>query len=94
MKASTMRPRELGPSGPSWFPGEFDGVVDSSHSCRPVDVRPVRNLLGCNMSFRQVGTDLVRCDEIELCIRPNSLSPFSHEAMNDQEERTVQCSLQ
>jgi hypothetical protein len=59
MKASTMRPRELGPSGPSWFPGEFDGVVGSSHPCRPVDVSPVRNLLSCNMSFRQVGTDLV-----------------------------------
>jgi glycosyltransferase involved in cell wall biosynthesis len=77
---------------PSWFPIEFDWVVGCSHRGLPVDLTPVRNLLGCNMSFRrnvlndvggfnpkigQVGTKLLRCDETELCIRVNQMSPAS-----------------
>lgn len=77
---------------PSWFPTEFDWVVGCSHRGLPVHPTPVRNLLGCNMSFRrsaledvggfnskigQVGTNLVRCDETELCIRLNQKSPAS-----------------
>lgn len=70
---------------PAWFPPEFDWVVGCSHRGLPVDPTPVRNLLGCNMSFRrdalekvggfnseigqQGGTSLMRCDETELCIR-------------------------
>lgn len=75
---------------PSWFPIEFDWVVGCSHKGLPVDLTPVRNLLGCNMSFRrealksvggfnpnigQVGTKLLRCDETELCIRIGQSSP-------------------
>lgn len=75
---------------PPWFPVEFDWVVGCSHKGLPVSPTPVRNLLGCNMSFRrealesvggfnseigQVGTNLVRCDETELCIRLNQKSP-------------------
>jgi glycosyltransferase involved in cell wall biosynthesis len=86
--AQPVWPRER----PSWFPCEFDWVVGCSHQGLPVDVSAVRNLLGCNMSFRrialnqaggfsteigQVGTNLVRCDETELCIRLKQLSPFS-----------------
>ncbi|MCH9734868.1 MAG: glycosyltransferase [Actinomycetia bacterium] len=77
---------------PPWFPSEFDWVVGCSHRGLPVDPTPVRNLLGCNMSFRrtaldnvggfnsavgQVGTSLDRCDETELCIRLNQKSPAS-----------------
>ncbi len=77
---------------PPWFPTEFDWVVGCSHRGLPVDPTPVRNLLGCNMSFRrtaldsvggfnstigQVGTSLDRCDETELCIRLNQKSPAS-----------------
>jgi len=77
---------------PSWFPREFDWVVGCSHRGLPVDVSPVRNLLGCNMSFRrsaltqvggfstkigQVGATLVRCDETELCIRLKQSSNVS-----------------
>lgn len=71
---------------PLWFPATFNWVVGCSHEGLPVDRAPVRNLLGCNMSFRrealdtvggfnseigQVGASLMRCDETELCIRIN-----------------------
>jgi glycosyltransferase involved in cell wall biosynthesis len=77
---------------PSWFPTEFDWVVGCSHRGLPVDLAHVRNLLGCNMSFRrsvlndvggfnpkigQVGTKLLRCDETELCIRLGQMAPAS-----------------
>ena len=38
---------------PGWFPPEFDWVVGCSHRGLPVEPTPVRNLLGCNMSFRR-----------------------------------------
>jgi glycosyltransferase involved in cell wall biosynthesis len=38
---------------PGWFPPEFDWVVGCSHKGLPVEPTPVRNLLGCNMSFRR-----------------------------------------
>lgn len=71
---------------PQWFPATFNWVVGCSHEGLPVDPAPVRNLLGCNMSFRrealdavggfnpeigQTGSNLMRCDETELCIRIN-----------------------
>lgn len=74
---------------PPWFPDEFDWVVGCSHKGLPVTPARVRNLLGCNMSFRrdalagvggfnseigQVGGSLMRCDETELCIRLNQSS--------------------
>jgi len=61
---------------PPWFPPEFDWVVGCSYLGMPDKRTPVRNMFGCNMSFRR---DLVRelggfrlgygCDETELCIR-------------------------
>jgi GT2 family glycosyltransferase len=61
---------------PQWFPAEFDWVVGCSYRGMPESVADVRNLLGCNMSFRR---EVVRelgqfqlgygCDETELCIR-------------------------
>ncbi len=75
---------------PPWFPVEFDWVVGCSHKGLPESPTQVRNLLGCNMSFRrtaledvggfsseigQVGGNMMRCDETELCIRLNQNSP-------------------
>ncbi|MGZ4408091.1 MAG: glycosyltransferase family 2 protein [Gaiellaceae bacterium] len=61
---------------PRWFPPEFDWVVGCSYLGMPETAKQVRNMFGCNMSFRR---DLVRelggfrlgygCDETELCIR-------------------------
>ncbi len=61
---------------PAWFPAEFDWVVGCSYRGMPDTTEQVRNMFGCNMSFRR---DLVRalggfrlgygCDETELCIR-------------------------
>ena len=78
---------------PAWFPVEFDWVVGCSHHGLPEEPAQVRNLLGCNMSFRrdalesvggfnsaigQVGSNLLRCDETELCIRLNQNAPSAH----------------
>jgi GT2 family glycosyltransferase len=40
-------------SRPSWFPEEFGWVVGCSYRGQPVRRAPVRNLIGCNMSFRR-----------------------------------------
>jgi len=69
---------------PDWFPQEFDWVVGCTYQGMPSAAAPVRNLIGCNMSFRRevftavggfrsgigrVGTLPVGCEETELCIR-------------------------
>jgi len=69
---------------PSWLPREYDWVVGCSHRGLPTAVVPVRNFIGCNMSFRRtvfndvghfstevgrVGKRPVGCEETELCIR-------------------------
>jgi GT2 family glycosyltransferase len=69
---------------PFWFPEEFDWVVGCTYRGMPESTAPVRNLIGCNMSFRRavfsavggfssgigrVGTRPVGCEETELCIR-------------------------
>lgn len=61
---------------PPWFPAEFDWVVGCSYLGLPVQPQRVRNLFGCNMSYRrEVLEDLggfrlgYGCDETELCIR-------------------------
>lgn len=69
---------------PSWFPREFDWVVGCTYRGMPETASPVRNLIGCNMSFRReifaelggftagigrLGTRPVGCEETELCIR-------------------------
>lgn len=69
---------------PPWFPEEFEWVVGCGYRGLPLQRSPVRNLIGCNMSFRRdvferVGgftEDLGRiadrplgCEETEFCIR-------------------------
>jgi glycosyltransferase involved in cell wall biosynthesis len=38
---------------PAWFPAEFQWVVGCTYRGMPTTVAPMRNLLGCNMSFRR-----------------------------------------
>jgi len=69
---------------PGWFPEEFYWVVGCTYRGLPFTRAPVRNLIGCNMSFRRevlrtlrgfrtevgrVGTRPLGCEETELCIR-------------------------
>jgi hypothetical protein len=69
---------------PGWFPPEFDWVVGCSYRGLPAERSEIRNLMGCNMSFRanvlpddpafpvgvgRVGTKPMGCEETELCIR-------------------------
>jgi GT2 family glycosyltransferase len=61
---------------PGWFPPEFDWVVGCSYRGMPREHADVRNLFGCNMSFRRELLEEVGyfrlgygCDETELCIR-------------------------
>jgi len=69
---------------PTWFPAEFNWVVGCTYLGMPETHAPVRNLIGCNMSFRRdvfssigvfrldvgrIGTLPVGCEETELCIR-------------------------
>ncbi len=61
---------------PGWFPEEFDWVVGCSYRGLPRTQAPVRNLFGCNMSYRRElfasvgGFSLgYGCDETEFCIR-------------------------
>lgn len=69
---------------PAWFPGEFNWVVGCTYLGLPQTVAPVRNLIGCNMSFRRqvfdvigrfrdgighVGGRPIGGDETEFCIR-------------------------
>jgi GT2 family glycosyltransferase len=61
---------------PRWFPAEFDWVVGCTYQGMPETRQEVRNLMGCNMSYRReilLSVGLFRlgygCDETELCIR-------------------------
>lgn len=38
---------------PPWFPAEFQWVVGCTYRGSPETLAPVRNLIGCNMSFRR-----------------------------------------
>jgi cellulose synthase/poly-beta-1,6-N-acetylglucosamine synthase-like glycosyltransferase len=75
---------------PRWFPPEFDWVVGCSFLGQPTRAAPVRNLIGCNMSFRRgalddagrfdpalgrVGGVPAGCEETELCIRLRQVRP-------------------
>ncbi len=77
---------------PRWFPREFDWVVGCTYRGMPEAAAPVRNLIGCNMSFRReifdelggftagigrLGTRPVGCEETELCIRIGQRRPGS-----------------
>jgi glucosyl-dolichyl phosphate glucuronosyltransferase len=92
-------PRILGAGGavlpawerrPSWFPEEFEWVVGCSYRGLPLRHSSVRNLIGCNMSFRRVVFDQLGgfrerlgrvagrplgCEETELCIRIGRHAP-------------------
>jgi glucosyl-dolichyl phosphate glucuronosyltransferase len=61
---------------PPWFPIEFDWVVGCTYRGMPEAPHQVRNLMGCNMSYRRDVLDALGgfrlgygCDETELCIR-------------------------
>jgi glucosyl-dolichyl phosphate glucuronosyltransferase len=69
---------------PAWFPEEFGWVVGCSYRGLPETVAAVRNLIGCNMSFRRevlelcggfqtgmgrIGAHPVGDEETEFCIR-------------------------
>jgi len=77
---------------PRWFPEEFDWVVGCTYRGMPSQAAPVRNLIGCNMSFRRevfahiggfrdeigrVGARPSGCDETELCIRLGQRLPHA-----------------
>jgi GT2 family glycosyltransferase len=75
---------------PAWFPEEFDWVVGCTYRGYPETPAPVRNLIGCNMSFRRdvfrhiggfradigrIGDRPVGCEETEFCIRARQSAP-------------------
>lgn len=75
---------------PAWFPEEFDWVVGCTYRGVPEVESQVRNLIGCNMSFRRsvcdvnggfrdgigrIGTLPVGCEETEYCIRASQRWP-------------------
>jgi len=74
--------------GQAW--GELDWVVGCSYQGQPTSTRTVRNVMGCNMSFRRevfvsvggfsedlgrVGRTPLGCEETELCIRATTARP-------------------
>jgi glycosyltransferase involved in cell wall biosynthesis len=69
------------PARPSWFPSEFDWVVGCSYVGLPSFATYVRNLIGCNMSYRREAFDAggfelgYSCDETEFCIRVGQQDP-------------------
>jgi glucosyl-dolichyl phosphate glucuronosyltransferase len=75
---------------PAWFPEEFYWVVGCSYRGLPEETAPVRNLIGCNMSYRRdvieqmggfrngighVGGRPQGDDETEFCIRLRQAMP-------------------
>jgi glucosyl-dolichyl phosphate glucuronosyltransferase len=77
---------------PRWFPDEFLWVVGCTYKGMPTTPAPVRNLIGCNMSYRRdivlkvggflsgighVGGRPQGDDETELCIRIHQKLPGS-----------------
>lgn len=83
------RPAQL-PAATSDAPGEFDWVIGCTYAGQPEELSRVRNLMGCNMSFRRevfervggfaedlgrVGTVPLGCEETELCIRARQDHP-------------------
>jgi glucosyl-dolichyl phosphate glucuronosyltransferase len=59
-----------------WFPAEFNWVVGCTYRGMPETTAAVRNLFGCNMSFRRQVFEAIGgfrlgygCDETEFCIR-------------------------
>jgi GT2 family glycosyltransferase len=100
LAAAYTRPDVMGAGGliaplwesgcPRWFPAEFQWVVGCTYRGMPEVTSPVRNLIGCNMSFRRevfaaiggfrseigrVGSRPVGCEETEICIRAQQNQP-------------------
>lgn len=78
-----IRPNWVEPK-PGWFPEEFNWVVGCSYLGLPEKTETIRNMIGCNMSFRRenfevakgfredmgrIGTIPLGCEETEFCIR-------------------------
>lgn len=76
-------PRWAAPK-PAWFPAEFYWILGCNYVGLPTEARPIRNLIGANMSIRRatfdqiggfrsgmgrLGTIPLGCEETELCIR-------------------------
>ncbi len=81
-----------GATPPAWFPEEYNWVVGCSYKGLPTTTSPVRNPIGCNMSFRRnaidcaggfrigigrIGKIPLGCEETELAIRIRQLAPDS-----------------
>lgn len=75
---------------PGWFPAEFNWVVGCTYRGMPTARAAVRNLIGCNMSFRRSAIETIggfrigrvgalsigqENDDTELCIRLSSALP-------------------
>lgn len=75
---------------PRWFPREFDWVIGCSYLGQPDGGGAVRNLIGCNMSFRRdvsrlvgdfrdglgrVGDNAAGCEETDYFIRMHKAFP-------------------
>jgi GT2 family glycosyltransferase len=65
---------------PRWFPSELDWLVGCTYTGMPEMTHDVRNLIGCNMSFRREVLEEFGgfrlgygCDETEFCIRLRQL---------------------
>jgi hypothetical protein len=69
---------------PRWYPAEFDWTIGCSYVGLPTSPSEVRNLIGCNMSYRRELVEAAGrfrlgygCDETEFCIRLSVLQPGS-----------------
>lgn len=88
------RPRVLPGSAPADgdATGELDWIVGCTYTGQPTEQAEVRNLMGCNMSFRRevfgrvggfaedigrIGKNPLGCEETELCIRARRRLPGS-----------------
>lgn len=87
--AGDVRPNTLPAPRPE-ARGELDWVVGCTYQGQPTTLAPVRNLMGCNMSFRvdvyaavggfaehlgRVGKVPLGCEETEYCIRAHLALP-------------------
>lgn len=75
---------------PNWFPKELDWIVGCTYKGHPEERNIVRNVIGCNMSFRRelfdkvglfessigrVGKRLLAGEEMEFCVRISRAFP-------------------
>jgi glycosyltransferase involved in cell wall biosynthesis len=67
---------------PAWWPPEFDWTLGCTYRGMPTQPTAVRNLIGCNMSYRREVLETAGrfrlgygCDETEFCIRASTMWP-------------------